>query len=214
MALQQSQRLSARAEQPRGGKAARCPPFTRLAPSSTEPVRTRSGRDTYPPFLTMDRGQTRCRLIHRTGNKDEVGSWHIAGPAAPESRAFNAFGGPPLRRVSVQFHTIPGRYLNTRESTVTCAVRREEQRRFSWPTLRATSVQRCLTLRSTGPATASAVSPGRGTWCIIASQAYSGCLRRPDSTNVRRHKRAREAREVRVGSRECASLVWRSRMRA
>ena len=92
----------------------------------------------------MNRVQTGRRLIHRTGNKDEVGSWHIAGPAAPESRAFNAFGGPPLRRVSVQFHTIPGRYLNTRESTVTYAARREEQQGLARANLRATRVQRCL----------------------------------------------------------------------
>jgi hypothetical protein len=47
--------------------------------------------------------------------------------------------------------------------------------------------QRGLTPRSTGPATASAVSLARGTWCIIASQAYGACLRRPVSSNVRRH---------------------------
>ena len=47
--------------------------------------------------------------------------------------------------------------------------------------------QRCLTLRSTGPATASTVSLVRGTWCIIAYQAYGACLRGPVSSNVRPH---------------------------
>ncbi len=42
-----------------------------------------------------------------------------------------------------------------------------------------------LTPRSTGPATASAVSLVRGTWCIIAYQAYGACLRRPVNSNVR-----------------------------
>jgi len=49
--------------------------------------------------------------------------------------------------------------------------------------------QRCLTLRSTGPATASTVSLVRGTWCIIAYQAYGARLRGPVSSNVR-HRRA------------------------
>ena len=49
--------------------------------------------------------------------------------------------------------------------------------------------QRCLTLRSTGPATASTVSLVRGTWCIIAYQAYGACLRGPVSSNVRPHIR-------------------------
>jgi uncharacterized protein (DUF433 family) len=44
-----------------------------------------------------------------------------------------------------------------------------------------------LTTRSTGPATASAGSPVRGTWCIIAYRAYGACLRRPVSSNVRPH---------------------------
>jgi len=44
-----------------------------------------------------------------------------------------------------------------------------------------------LTLRSTGPATASAVSLVRGTWCIIAYQAYGACLRGPVNSNVRQH---------------------------
>jgi ketosteroid isomerase-like protein len=47
-------------------------------------------------------------------------------------------------------------------------------------------VQRCLTIRSTGPATAGAISLIRGTWCIIANQAYGTCLRGPVSSNVRR----------------------------
>jgi hypothetical protein len=45
-----------------------------------------------------------------------------------------------------------------------------------------------LTTRSTGPATASAVSLVRCTWCIIAYQAYGACLRGPVSSNVRRHR--------------------------
>ena len=48
--------------------------------------------------------------------------------------------------------------------------------------------QRGLTPRSTGPATASTVSPVRGTWCIIAHRAYGACLRRPVSSNVRPRK--------------------------
>jgi hypothetical protein len=47
-----------------------------------------------------------------------------------------------------------------------------------------------LTTRSTGPATASTVSLVRGTWCIIANQAYGACLRRPVSSNVRPHNQA------------------------
>jgi hypothetical protein len=45
-----------------------------------------------------------------------------------------------------------------------------------------------LTPRSTGPATASAVSLVRGTWCIIAYQAYGTCLRGPVNSNVRPHQ--------------------------
>ena len=41
--------------------------------------------------------------------------------------------------------------------------------------------------RSTGPATAGAVSLVRGKWCIIAYQAYGACLRGPVSSNVRQH---------------------------
>jgi len=49
----------------------------------------------------------------------------------------------------------------------------------------AALVQAGLTLRSIGPATASAVSPVRCTWCIIAYRAYGACLRGPVSSNVR-----------------------------
>ena len=60
------------------------------------------------------------------------------------------------------------------------------------PVLQGSSgrTQRGLTPRSTGPATASAVSPVRGTWCIISYRAYGACLHGPVSSNVRPRRAA------------------------
>ena len=53
-----------------------------------------------------------------------------------------------------------------------------------------TSNRRCLTLRSTGRATAGGVSLMCGAFGTFAHQAYAACLRAPVSSNVRRHKLA------------------------
>ena len=47
------------------------------------------------------------------------------------------------------------------------------------------SKQRCLTRRSTGPATAGGVSLARSGFATVARQAYTACLRGPVSSNVR-----------------------------
>lgn len=52
----------------------------------------------------------------------------------------------------------------------------------------AGSSERRLTPRSTGPATASVVSPGCSTRAIIAARVYAACLRGPVNSNVRHHK--------------------------
>jgi hypothetical protein len=52
------------------------------------------------------------------------------------------------------------------------------------------SVRCGLTPRSSRPATAGSVSLVRGTWCIIAYQAYAACLRGRLNSNVRHHARS------------------------
>jgi hypothetical protein len=51
-----------------------------------------------------------------------------------------------------------------------------------------------LTPRSSRPATAGSVSLVRGTWCIIAYQAYAACLRGRLNSNVRHHTKLRMLR--------------------
>ena len=68
---------------------------------------------------------------------------------------------------------------------------------------------RCLTPRSSRPATAGSVSLVRGTWCIIAYQAYAACLRGRLNSNVRRRLSGHPSVELgfghNTGSRSSAS---------
>jgi len=55
---------------------------------------------------------------------------------------------------------------------------------------RSASKRCCLTLRSTGPATAGSVSLARSGFATVARQAYTARLRGPVSSNVRQHNSA------------------------